>query len=257
VNCEIRFPDEVLERYLRGELAETDRAALEDHYFECASCLERVELMQALPEALARGRRIPAIPARPRRFRTAFAALSTLATAAVLWVTIGPRPAASPAPPTSRPTPTPPADPLASLRALGRFDPPPYQPTPLRGGESLAADLADAMGHYRSEDYASAIAGLTTVVRRSPREPTARFFLGICYLLTDRPDEGVAELRRTIALGDTPYLEEARLYVARAHLQAGRIDDARNELSRVIDLRGDHEAAARELVREIERVVRR
>jgi tetratricopeptide (TPR) repeat protein len=255
VSCESRFPDDLVERYVQGALAEDERAAFEDHYFECATCLERLEAMQALPEALARRRIAPAAAIRPRRMGSAVAALSTLAAAAVLWVTLAPRIGLAPSPPpTEAPTPQPPsADPLAGLRALGRLDPPAYDPPKLRGAPP-PEDLASAMRRYTRGDYAAAASGLEPVVRRDPRDATAGFFLGVSYLLTDRLDDGVTELRRTIALGDTPYLEEARLTLARAHLRAGRPDQALDELEQVITLHGDHEDEARELIRDVGRL---
>ena len=60
---------------------------------------------------------------------------------------------------------------------------------------------------------ATAAAGLEEAAKLDPRSPEIGFFLGACHLLTDHNDAAISELRRTIALGETPFLEEARFYL--------------------------------------------
>ena len=55
-------------------------------------------------------------------------------------------------------------------------------------------------------------------------------------------------LERTAALGDTPFLEEALFYLAKAHLQAGDVTAARDALVKVILLNGDRAKEAQSLL---------
>jgi hypothetical protein len=40
MNCRLKNRERVLADYLTGELAESDMAAFEQHYFECADCMQ-------------------------------------------------------------------------------------------------------------------------------------------------------------------------------------------------------------------------
>jgi tetratricopeptide (TPR) repeat protein len=110
------------------------------------------------------------------------------------------------------------------------------------------------MRHYVAKDYRAAIRGLTTASELDPAAPHASFFLGISYLLTDQADPGIRALQKTIALGDSLYLEEAHFYLARALLLKDDASGARRELERTLQLRGDREEEARRLRDELDRL---
>jgi tetratricopeptide (TPR) repeat protein len=257
LSCQERFPDEMLERYVRGELSERDRRALEDHYFECPACLERVETLQAVAGVLAPAGR-PRTARRAPTWRTA-ALLGGLAAASVLLIVLqqkpdgghatGPRPPASgPAARPPQPTgPTAPVVPVVDYSDLAAISAPRYEPSSLRGA-GRDSGFAAAMGRYTAGDFAAAAAALDAVLRRAPGDPQILFYAGVSALLAGRPDDGVTRLEKVVIAGDTPYLEEARFYLAKAHLQRGDAATAERELQRVIALRGDLEAVARELL---------
>jgi tetratricopeptide (TPR) repeat protein len=104
------------------------------------------------------------------------------------------------------------------------------------------------MEFYAAGDYASAIPGLEKAADLDPSSPEYSFYLGACYLLTDRVSEGIASLGDTIDLGETPFLEEALFLSAKAHLLANDQTAARRELQRVISLEGEQSDAARNLL---------
>jgi len=76
-------------------------------------------------------------------------------------------------------------------------------------------------------------------------------------LLTGEPEAAIAQLRRTIALGESPYLEEARFYLAKAYLRRGELQAAESELRKTVELRGDREKEARELLQNVEAIRKR
>jgi tetratricopeptide (TPR) repeat protein len=107
------------------------------------------------------------------------------------------------------------------------------------------------MEAYVRSDYAEATAGLEGAVRLHPGDAGALFFLGSSHLLTGRIPEGIARLEETIALGESPYLEEARLYLAKALVLEGRLDEAEAQLRMASELRGDLEDEVQEGLRRI------
>jgi len=70
--------------------------------------------------------------------------------------------------------------------------------------------------------------------------------------LTERTDPAVAELQKAIAIGESPYLEEAHFYLAKARLRQGDIQAAREELERAIERRGRLETEARRLLAQVD-----
>ena len=175
------------------------------------------------------------------------AAVVILAVVGIRW---GMKPELSPsAPPTQTMQPGP-AGP--SLAELARFDPPPYTPAVLRGAQDAPMrKFRVAMKHYQQGDYAGAILGLRRTAKLNPKDAGALFFLGVSYLLSGQTNEGIAALQQSVALGDTPYLEEAHYYLAEGFLRKGDLAAARRELEEVVRLEGDHEDEARRLLQQL------
>ena len=109
------------------------------------------------------------------------------------------------------------------------------------------------MEFYSAGDYASAIAGLEEAANLDPSAPNISFFLGACYLLAGLPSEGITHLQQTAELGDTPFLEEALLLLAKAEINMGAFGPARDRLQAVLELDGEFVEDARTL---LERLVR-
>ena len=111
------------------------------------------------------------------------------------------------------------AKPLDWLRELGRFTPPPFDGTGHPGIEEDAElQFQASMAFYRRGAYSLAIPGLQETLELDSRAAGARFYLGICLLMTGEVEEGEQALEDTIAWGDTPYREAALYYGARANL---------------------------------------
>lgn len=128
---------------------------------------------------------------------------------------------------------------------LGRFNPPAYRSFV---SSSQPAGFANGIERYSKRDYAAAIPVLDRVVKDHPDFFEARFYLGICYLFRgDRPS-GIAQLRSVIAAGNTPYLEQARYYLAKGLLGAGDVVGARQQLDDIIVMHGEMEQQAESLL---------
>jgi TolA-binding protein len=264
MNCKEVEEREILEEYLLDRLTEPDREEFEKHYFECASCFSQLQTRLAVQAELQRQ---PAIPARARGagFRLAWAWTPAFVTVALLlavgvwWYSAQkhtPSQQASSSPPAEsplRPTPSPaPSSTAPSLEELARVEPPPYSEIVLRGAEDEGQEaFRTAMQNYSTEDYAKAIPGLQTAVKANPQAASFNFYLGACYLLTDRTDPAIVYLRKTISLGNPAYSESAHFYLAKAYLRKKEVSDAEEELQKVVQLHGSRETEAGEILREL------
>jgi len=245
--------EEVVERYLTGSLHPEERESFEEHYFACEQCFAALQAHRALQAELSAS--APQIRAMPAPIPTVWRWTAAMVTAAVvilaaLGIRWGVKPDLSPpASPTQIMQPGP-AGP--SLAELARFDPPTYTPAVLRGAQDEAMrKFRVAMKHYQQADYARAISGLREAAKLNPKDAGALFFLGVSYLLSGQTNEGIAALQQSVALGDTPYLEEAHYYLGKAFLRKGNLAVARRELEEVVRLDGDHEDEARRLLQQL------
>jgi len=242
VNCETVQSDQVVERYVLGQLSEAEQGSFEEHFFACEACFEEVRLMQNL-QAAGEGRPRPAVVLQmPRRnwavWGAAAAAFVIALGLAAMWRTRQPAP---PPAPVAAVTPSP------ELTLLAKIDPPRYVAANLRSSTSAAEEkFRAAMEKYSVGDYRVAAAGL-----RGLQTPAARFYLGISDLMTGSPDEAIASLRAVDAMGETPYLEQARFFLAKALLASQNVSAAKQALEQTIALAGDREAEARLLLERV------
>ena len=88
------------------------------------------------------------------------------------------------------------------------------------------------MNAYTARNYADATAGLRAALAAGQDSVPTEFFLGASQLLSNDARGAAATLSRVVAKGDTPYLDEAQLYEAKALLRLGRGRDARDVLAR-------------------------
>jgi hypothetical protein len=282
--------DEVFEDYVRDALGPDDRDAFEAHYFACAACADKLQTYGAVSAELAAlPAEVPAsIPARRwRRWWVLVPLAGSLAVAASVgwWLrsaqparpestvagTTAARAAADQAPsgpPGSAPAQlaalphdaaplaapaVAPAVPAVAMSVLVHVDPPLYVPVALRGQRDEAAEQFEAaMRLYRAGDHAGALAGLRAVDEMDPDRPRTRFFLSVCQLLLGQNSAAAAGFERTIALGESPYLEESHFYLAKAWLRLGRLPAARRELHRTVARHGGLEQEARQMIAHID-----
>jgi tetratricopeptide (TPR) repeat protein len=198
---------------------------------------------------------------------------STVAVAPAVQTAPAASPVAPDAPETAVPAPvvTPPAQsapatqagtrvspPVVALSVLAHVRPPPYAAVVLRSPHDEAAAKFDAaMGLYVKSDYRGAVQGLEAAIALRPDVPQYAFFLGVCYLLTERTDPAVAEFQKAIAMGESAYLEEAHFYLAKARLRQADIAAAREELQRTIERQGRLETEARRLLAQVDSLPQR
>src|SRR5260370_18489909 len=140
--------------------------------------------------------------------------------------------------------------PVERFQLLAQFEPPLYSPD-ARRDPPHTRQFQGSMEHYVKRDFASAIPGLRASITAQADGPEARFYLGICSLLTGDRAAGVQNLELVIAAGDTPYLESARYYLAKGLLGKGDVPGARGQLEKVIAMHGDLEKRSQSLLTQI------
>jgi TolA-binding protein len=237
---------EVAERYLSGALSEEERDTFEQHFFSCAGCLERLEILQSLPSAL----RSEAGVRKPQYLVWALAACVLLAAGIVLTTRSG----TAVAPPQTAATQAqkPPLDPLIEL---AKFDPPRYEPASLRGSRSQAAQAFQAgMALYREGAFTEAVPDLEKAAKLDDQDPGALFFLGICRLVKGDAAGGIEALKSVDAMGLTPYQEEARFYLAKGLLRQRDVPGAREALLAVERMNGDLAPKARDTLAQLQNI---
>ena len=268
MDCDRASREEIFENYLTDRLNEEDRAAFEEHYFGCPRCFDELQTLQAIREELrSDGAEFEGNAGRtvPRWAQAAgLAAAVVLAAGTMLWIRApGPSgvqketapPVQSQAESPRRPQPqeSERAVPKLSLEQLARIQPPPYQPIRLRGvPDEATVRFQRGMEQYRRADYAGAVAELRGAAELDPEASHISFFLGICHLMVGEDDAGIERLQATIGLGDSPYLEEAHLYLAKAFLRRKDFGAAETQLKTLIQLRGSKSAEAGQLLTRIQ-----
>jgi len=142
---------------------------------------------------------------------------------------------------------------LASIEAV------PYQALQIRSGASTGEAerlFEEGMAFYVQKDYSSAITKLALAAQQDSANAGFHFYLGLCYLLADRVDPAIAHLQRTTALGGNSVLEKAYWYLGNAWLLKGERDFAFRAFRKVVEMEGDYQWEAQEIIGKIERLSR-
>jgi hypothetical protein len=198
-------------------MPESERIAYEDHFVACAECQREIRFANAVRTALSEpdATNESSPPLRRPHFRRWLGAGFAVAAgiAAIVIVQMRPSPA---------------------FRELGGLlEPPAYLGVPVRGTPGRADSVFErAMNDYASRHYAAAAEGLRAALAAGEDSVPTEFFLGATLLMSDDAKGAAAAFDRVIAKGDTPYLDEAQLYQAKALLRLGRGREARDVIAR-------------------------
>ena len=274
MNCEQVLTGDIAEKYVLSHLSVAEQEAFEQHYFECKRCFEELQACRGLQVALSETKSVMKTEVEaPVRWKWTWAmvvALGLITIGFTLWsrrsalepsgpvaVTAVPRVAPAEAQEQvqsdARQQPSTPQSTAPTMSELAQFQPPRYTPSTLRGAEDDASSkFREAMKYYTKGEYASSIPSLTEASQLDPKAANISFFLGICYLLMGHTDSAIEALRKTVALEDSPYLEEAHFYLAKSFIRKGDLNGARSELRETIQLRGEVEQKARRLLGQIQ-----
>ncbi len=150
--------------------------------------------------------------------------------------------------------------PDAQLADLARIEPVPYQPLQTKAGAfTKEADrlFEEGMAAYVQKNYANAVQKLALAAQQDSMNAGFHFYLGLCYLLSDSVDLTIAYLQQAIALGGNSVLEKAYWYLGNAWLLKGERDAALEAFRKVVEMEGDYQWEAQEIITKIERLARK
>lgn len=266
MNCRDIETHEIIDKYLSDRLSDQETEEFEMHYFGCARCFAELQWRHAaalelnvnknslktLPERVPRGSFSWHIPLA--------AAASILLAAMLLFKFYGPQaPVSPPAVQNERPDAVPAgaSDQNAKLQQLAMIDEaPPYVSSSRRGGEgNLALEkFKEGMQKYVQSRYTDAISSLEQSARLDPSHLPTTFYLGICYLMTDRLDPAISRLSRLTGPDSNPYSDESHWFQAKAFLKKQDLVSARRELNSVVASGGQHSEEAQQAVRLLDEI---
>lgn len=252
MNCEEVDHRGLVELYVADRLAEPDREAFEAHYFDCDRCFEAVETAARIRGGFAqepgvarprgrtdRGRE----PARwgGRRLAPVAIGLAAAAVVAALFVVVLDDGAVG--------------DSLAPLGAVTESDLPPYVNTRLRADSfgDGRTDFESGMDAYGRHEWGRAAERLGAAVEADPTRALWRFYLGAALLADGRAGDAVPHLQA--ATTDERFGEEATWLLAKARLQRGEVEPAREALERLVGSAGERAGDARALLERIDQAM--
>jgi tetratricopeptide (TPR) repeat protein len=265
MTCDDVARGDVVEQYLHDRLSGESCEAFEEHYFSCDRCFRILQAHREIEAQLARTWNVPSAGrTRSRVWQWAWmpaAAGVMLAVGLAIWQ----RPSAGPGVSTDA-VPSPGAAPDGAvvqqtpststlLAELALVQPPPYVPMRVRGaGDEATTRFQEGMTEYERGNYGAAAATLGAASKLDPEAPHILFFLGISQLMAAQTDSAIQTLGETVALGESPYQEEAYFFLAKAYLQKGSVALAREALDRVVRMRGSRKTEAEQLLVRLEGV---
>jgi tetratricopeptide (TPR) repeat protein len=265
MTCEVIQAERIVERYAQGGLTAEERTAFEEHYATCTDCFEQLRALEAGLGLSARGvtrRKKRRKKHRARKYGWVAVLAGVIAGVAVLAVVLeqyrpppsepppAPAPAAVQSPAEPPPLPGPDRRVIAYLAAV---EPPVYIESMRHGPDNAAYQaFRAAMEPYNVKDYQKAAEALRAAAQLDRKAPAPRFYLAICERALDKTDDAIADLHAVIDLGNTPYLEDAHFFLAKALLATGDLRAAREELFRAIRIAGDRLDEARRVLDQLE-----
>ena len=246
-----------MDDYIRGKLSDADKEVFEQHYFECDRCFEELQFRENLlgvirehGEAIfadqirkrepireswgarALDRLFPKVPIWRRGWVYAAVSIAVILILIPIFSTMfAPN----------------------KYEHLSDVKPYPYLLSGLRSGAVEGERLFhEGMRFYSEENYDQAAQDLKKAVALDPENIIAQFYLGVCFLIMDKPGEAVKSLERaTVAQPDS---EIFHWYLGQAYLKRGDGEKALTEFERVRDVDGDYRMRAEALIRKIEEI---
>jgi thioredoxin-like negative regulator of GroEL len=239
---------EWLERYVEGTLPEPEAQRFEEHYFDCARCLAELQAVQEAQEQL---RRHPVSASSRRRVLSwpVMASFAAMAAALVMgYITVRTfrhaEPADKSAAVQSGAANSGAGQPAQQVAQLADLHLPPYRASTLRGDNTDVA-FERGMKLYAAGDCTGASKTLAKVDPKGPDGLAAQFYAGACRMQEGDSAGATSLFHRVASAGDSPQQESAWYYLAQIALMRSDVEEARQDLGRVVALHGDLESQAR------------
>lgn len=125
----------------------------------------------------------------------------------------------------------------------------PYPNTiPLVRSEKPINFLEKALMHYELGEYSPAITDFLEAIKQNPDDRTARFYLGISYLMID--ESQLAEPQLSVIAGNenSEFYEASIWYLSLAYLDDKNAEQAKALLNELIIMKGQYSIQAKKLI---------
>jgi TolA-binding protein len=215
--CSIVDRPALAEQYVARRMPEAERVAFEDHFVTCADCQREVRFADAVRANLREpgaARESAHTRSRTHIWRWTGGGLALAAGIAAFAIIR--------------------MQPSAGFAELGGVrEPPVYLGVAVRGTPGPADSVFEhAMNEYAARNYSAAAAGLRAALAAGQDSVPTEFFLGASLLMSNDARGAAEAFGRVVGKGDSPYLDEAQLFQAKALLRLGRGREARDVLAR-------------------------
>ncbi|MBI2838953.1 MAG: tetratricopeptide repeat protein [Acidobacteria bacterium] len=245
------FRESDLIAFYQGRSEDPD--AVREHLVGCRACLDLGRDTSLFVESLSEAERGTVAPRfslnAPRLFALAAAAVFVAATGLLLLrreapVVVRDQQEAD--------TPAKRGNPWLNLQiAKAEYAPAPEDEVIWRGGEESRPDpFVAAMKPYTTSDYGQAEKELADLIARDPANAPAHFYRGVSLLMLGRPVDAIPPLQAAVNLSRNEEREEARWYLALAHLKSGQLDAAAAMLDSIDGVHRDEARLQRQAIRE-------
>lgn len=122
-----------------------------------------------------------------------------------------------------------------------------------RGDRPTAFEILEkGLATYQRGDYALAAHDLAFITNsedlNSDERLTATMYLGLSYLFSDDPTSASTELSKVVEAGNTPYITEAKWYLAWSYWKAGDTDKAKIGFEELANIPGMHKEPAQKIL---------
>ncbi len=128
----------------------------------------------------------------------------------------------------------------------------PYAISGVTRGDTETDKLVDhIMDRYNAQDYASTIKAIDALQASGNMEGQWHFYEGLCYLYQAdaKPEVALSHLNMAASTKDTRYAQQAAWYSALAQLKAGKNEEAKAILERIVQSKGFKHKSAAELLK--------
>jgi len=140
---------------------------------------------------------------------------------------------------------------------LARIEPVRYIPLNTKGAydRTNAEQLfIEGMQLYAKHQYLRAATKLDSARAYNPEDIGTQFYLGLNYLLAEKPDSAIIYFQKVIANGDNPFIEKSHWYLGNAWLLREDAKQALEEFEKVMKINGTYKWKAEEILNNINKL---
>lgn len=98
-------------------------------------------------------------------------------------------------------------------------------------------DFYVGMVDYKREEYQKALEQWAPLLEERPGSDTLNYFMGVAYLAAGQENQAIAHLKEVVENQASPFVQEAGYYLGLSYLKHGRMEEARAAFAKSSDER--------------------